>query len=301
MTGLRAATPDEQRARDDVTFAEWGTRLTLPQYVDREAALRAHPWSRSAMQTWLLLEGDQVLCSCETFRNDSSVGGVWGVSYAVASVFTEAHLRGKGYAAQLMSGLGDRLREEPAAQSAVLFSEVGARLYEKSGYRAQPSFDWVLPPSALTPAAQWLEAPVPAPPRCTGGEGRLLLHPSAEQLDWHFERSRLYARFLGRPPLSHYGARTANATAWWTAQHKSNELLVLWLDAPDAEAAAPVLQAAQLQAHRAGLPRVRVWETISLSTFPGALRGPRADELAMVAPLNAKFESWDRIERALWV
>lgn len=301
MSALRPATEAEKRARDEVTWQEWGSRLTVPQYLEREQALRAHPWCRRTMTTWFLTEGAEVRCSCETFRVDSNVGPRPGASFSVASVFTEPSKRGQGYAGQLMSALLERLREQPDAQSSVLFSDVGAPIYEKSGYRAVPAFDWVLPPGNFPLQAQWLEEPVAAPRRCAAREGQLLLHPTAEQLDWHFERSRLYARFLGRPALTHYGARTANAAAWWTAQFKSDELLVLWLDAPDAAAAAPLLRAAQLQAHRAGLPRVRVWETLSLGGLEGARRIAREGELPMVAPLNATFTDWHRIERVLWV
>jgi GNAT superfamily N-acetyltransferase len=298
---LRTATDAEKRARDELTFAVWGNKLTVPQYLDREKALRKHPWSREAMTTWFLTDGSDVLCSCETFRNDSTINGKLGSSFAVASVFTEPEKRGQGHAAKLMSALLDRLRERPDAQSSILFSDVGTPIYEQSGYRAWPAFDWVLPPGDFPLEAQWLPQPVPAPPARSGGEGQLVLHPSAAQLDWHLERSRLYARLLARPALTHYGARTPQATAWWTAQFKSDELLVLWLDAPDAAAAAPVLRAAQLQAHQAGLPRVRVWETFSLEGIEGAQKRPRDGELPMAAALNATFSGWQRIERALWV
>ncbi len=298
---LRIATNAEKCARDEVTWLEWGKRLTVPQYVDREHALRNHRWALTAMTTWLLADADDILCSCETFRNDSSVGNQTGTSFSVASVFTEPHLRGKGYAKQLMSELISKLRSQPDAQSSVLYSDVGAAIYEKSGYRALPAWDWVLPPAELPLEAQWLETPLPVPVRARQATSQLLLHPSGDQLDWHFERSRLYARFLGRPELAHYGARTADATIWWTAQFHRDELLVLWLDAPDGAAAAPLLRAAQRQAHALGLPRVRVWETFSLAQVDGAQRCPRVGELPMVVPLNATFTDWGRVERALWV
>lgn len=295
---LRPATDAEKVDRDRVTASEWGVRLTLPQYLEREATLRAHPWC-AGMQTWLLADGPTVLCSCETFRNDSTVGGVAGESHSIASVFTEAHLRGKGYATRLMDALIAHFRA--TAQSLVLFSDVGAPLYERSGYRAVPAWDWVLPPAEADPDVAWLDAPVPAPERRPGPAGTLVLHPSAGQLDWHHARSRLYARFLNRPPLRHYGARTPDGTAWWTAQFKSDELLVLWLDAPDARAAGPLLRAAQAEAHHAGLPKVRVWETFSLASVTNAQRVRRDGELPMAVPLAAAFDTWTQVQRALWV
>lgn len=297
---LRRATDAEKRARDRVTFPEWGTRLTLDQYLAREVALRTHPWARDGMATWLLVDGDAVLSSCETFANLSSVGARDGVSHSIASVYTEPHHRGRGHATRLMDALVDHFRAE-GAQSLVLFSDVGAPIYEKSGYRAVDAFDWLLPPVDGAVDVDWLDAPIPAPPRVHGPAFELRLHPTAAQLDWHHARSRLYAEFFGRPPLTHWGARTNEATAWWTAQLKTDELLVLWLDAPDARAAAPLLRAAQQQAHAHGLTHVRVWETFSLASVPGAQRLPRDGELPMSVALAAPFDRWGRVERALWV
>lgn len=297
---LRPAVDAEKRARDVLTYAEWGGGLTPQQYLEREQILRAHPWAKSQMVTWFLVEDERVLASCETFRNDSTVSAAAGSTFAVASVFTESGLRGRGHAAALMSRLVDRLREEPAAQASVLFSDVGAPIYKKSGYQPVPTCDQVLPAQPGEPDVEWLDAPA-APPRVPGSGGQLVLHPSAAQLDWHFERSRLYARFLSRASLRHQGARTSGASAWWTANYKGDELLVLCLDAPDAAAAQPILAAAQAQAHEAGLARVRLWETISLDTLPDAQRVPRHGALPMVAALGANVTDWCRVERALWV
>ena len=71
---LHLATETERAARDAVTFPEWGTRLTLEQYLERERVLRAHPFSRG-MRTWFLVEGSEVLCEAlatavKGFRGD---------------------------------------------------------------------------------------------------------------------------------------------------------------------------------------------------------------------------------------
>src|SRR5277367_6755991 len=99
---LRPATPDEKVIRDALTFAEWGVSLSAAQYMDRELALRAHPFS-NGMETWLWCDSRRVLASCETYENDGRVGDKRGVSFSVASVFTESELRGKGHATQMMS------------------------------------------------------------------------------------------------------------------------------------------------------------------------------------------------------
>src|SRR3954471_20058278 len=128
---LRLAAEDEKLARDAVTFAEWGTRLTLEQYREREAALRAHPFC-AGMRTWLLTEGDEVLASCETFDNVSRLGDARGTSWLLASVCTEQALRGRGYATRMMDLLARRADAE-GVQACVLFSDVGERIYARSG------------------------------------------------------------------------------------------------------------------------------------------------------------------------
>jgi hypothetical protein len=200
----------------------------------------------------------------------------------------------------MMSALVERLAGTPNAQASVLFSDVGPGLYERSGYRSVPAFDWLLPPSELANEVQWLPASAP-PARLSDSSEELVLHPSAEQFDWHFERSRLYARYLGRKPLEHWGARTDDASVWWTASYKADELLVLRLEAPSALAARRVLQAAQHQARAAGFKRVRVWETLSLLGIPGAERVRRNGELPMVAGLGPAVKGWKQVERGLWV
>src|SRR4051812_33318121 len=92
-----------KRDRDRQTHAEWGKALTVEQYLEREQRLRSHPWSRATMTTWFWVDHNgAVLASCETFRMNSSVDGSAGHSYAVASVFTEPSLRGRGHAGRMM-------------------------------------------------------------------------------------------------------------------------------------------------------------------------------------------------------
>ena len=135
----------EKRARDRLTYSAWGERLTVDDFVEREARLRAHPWARAAMATWFL-RGDRgaVLSSCETFRMESRLrraGGAveHGVTFAVASVFTEPSLRGRRLASTMMEQLGRRLAEsEPGADAPhaiILYSDVGPAMYQRAGYQ----------------------------------------------------------------------------------------------------------------------------------------------------------------------
>src|SRR5439155_22422420 len=132
--------------------------LDLRDWVQREARLRAHPWSARAMRTWFLRgDGGEVLSSCETFSMGSALRGggqvQQGRAYGVASVLTEAHLRGRGHAAELLRRVHRKVAvQDASAQAFILFTEVGAGVYERAGYTARPEWDEDLafPPSAAT-------------------------------------------------------------------------------------------------------------------------------------------------------
>ena len=68
MPRLVEADDAQKRARDELTASAWGKGLSSAQFLAREAALRAHPFAREAMRTWLWVDGGQVCCSCETFE-----------------------------------------------------------------------------------------------------------------------------------------------------------------------------------------------------------------------------------------
>ncbi len=316
MPVLREATDAEKRERDALCFQAWGEGLTLEQFLEREAALRAHGWSAQAMKTWLWVEGAQVLASCETFRMEARVGAQVGHAYGVASVFTEQTLRGKGHAGKMLEALKVRLSTEPGALAQVLFSEVGARLYQQVGYRVAEvgPMDSGAPTRPLpgTPGVTRLrEYPEPAwlaPPQA----GVLQLRPSALQLDWHLERGRLYARFLGRRLPQSVGARCGDVTLLWAPYFKTNELKVLWATPADGGASAQqAFREAIRQAHKAGLHSVRIWRTDVHAgaqwlqqDFEGRQMDvlDRSDELPMFVPLGkTEITGWSALGRGLWV
>ena len=299
---LRAATEAEKAARDVLTHEAWGSGLTVEQFVAREQVLRAHRWCREVMRTWLWVDdADRVLASCETFQLESRVGAAEGASWSVASVFTERALRGRGHAGRMMKALVAHLGAEPRAQASVLYSEVGAELYRRAGYFEVPAFDLLLAPSSASAAGvQWLTGALTQPALPGATAETLLIAPSADELDWHLERARYYAKALGRRPLEAWGARLDGSTLWWAASYKTDELLVLWHELAAAAHLPPLLAAAQRAAHDAGLARVRLWETSRLE-LPGAKRVRRDDAVPMFAPLTHGLTAWTHIQRGLWV
>lgn len=316
---LTLATEAQKAQRDELTFSAWGRTLTPETYALRERRLRAHPWSAAGMKTWLLCADDgAVLASCETFRTDSFLRGpggalVPGDSFAIASVFTEERLRGRGYATRLMDLLAAELeRASPRAHAALLFSDVGPAQYARSGYRELPAWDWRFSPTEGEPGAgveRLLgERDVPAAlPRLRQPEAPFFLWPSAAQVDWHVERERIYAEALARPRPEAQGATVGDSTALWAMTAKDGELKVLLLDARSEADARALLEAARRVARRAGLERVVVWEEPAtaalLSRLPGAERVAREDSLPMARPLRPEVpvSPAPPAPRALWV
>jgi GNAT superfamily N-acetyltransferase len=316
---LVLATEAQKAARDAVTYAAWGARLTVEGYALREQRLRAHPWSRAEMKTWLLCAEERgVLASCEAFRTDSFLRAadgslVPGDSFAIASVFTEERLRGRGYATRLMELLAAELeRTSPRAQSALLFSDVGAAIYRRSGYQESEAWDWRLAPEPGDPSERvdglLQEADVGAAlARLRRPDAPFFYWPTAAQLDWHLERERLYAELMPCPRPEANGATVGQSTALWYMLGRTSTLMVMMFDARTAEDAAALLGAARRVAHRAGLSQVVLWEEPGmaplLAAVPGAVRAPRDGSLPMLRPLRPglPLSAALPIPRALWV
>ncbi|WP_426754559.1 GNAT family N-acetyltransferase [Myxococcus sp. Y35] len=315
---LVVANEAQKVERDRHTYAAWGSPLTVEQFLQRELRLRAHPWSQAHMRTWLLCDDSgRVLTSCETFRTGSVLRGADGQespgdSFIIASVFTEPALRGHGYATRLMDLVAAELeRTEPQAHAAVLYSDVGARLYGRSGYQEAPAWDWHLPvlSSLATRQVDSLleDADVPAAlERMRRPEVPFFLWPDAPQVDWHLERERIYAELLRRPRPRACGAVVGASTALWAMVARLGELVVLMLDARSEDDAAALLEAARAQAHKAGLAKVVLWEEPGtmpwVARLPDASREARDGSLPMLRPLRAGLPAAADIHfpRALW-
>lgn len=312
---LVLATEAQKAARDPLTAEAWGTGLSADGYLRREQQLRALAVPRLGMRTWLLVDGiDRILSSCETFTFPSVLrpgeSESWGQSYGVASVFTEGALRKKGHATRMLDLLCQALREERGAHAVVLYSDVGAALYARSGFVARPAFDWRWPPAApgaesdavlfSDDALSWRWAARPVSP------GRFVLHPTADTFDWFLERERIYCKELGRPRPRACGAAVGNSLALFYAQPKDSRLWVHWLDAADAKSSRALVNAARVVARDAGLSEVRLWEDPDVPSpegLEGGVREKRSGSTPMVRPLDARIRplDWRRIPRALWV
>ena len=266
------------------------------------------------MATWLLCDRDgSVLSSCETYRMTSVSAGKTGSTYAVASVFTEPSLRGRGHASTLLQHLIPELRRrDPVIQASVLYSDVGAALYERCGFQPRPAWDRILPPEP-GPWEEGLDqlldedevagvlARLPKP------RSGFFVWPSAAQVDWHLERERTYADALDRPRPTACGAMVGGSAALWAADLLRRELVILLACAEGPGASESLSRAARRMAYRTGLARVRWWEGAPDAglgpDFPGGVRQARKGELPMLHPFSpdVRAQNWTWIPKALWV
>lgn len=302
---LRLADEAARTARDRLTHAAWGGALDVDQYLAREQRLRAHAWCRGGMETWLWVGDDgEVLASCESFACRSFFAGAGGVTYAIASVFTEPARRGRGHAVALLGAVVDALRARGGAHAVTLYSDVGPRIYERCGFAAVTSLDRSLdaapgdPREGIEPLFDG-DVTDAAPPST-----RFIVWPDPAQLDWHRERERAYAELLGRarPPLA--GARTSGGEAVWAGDLKNGRLLVLRLSSATEHDARALLRAAARTAHAAGLARVVCWEDPTLAPrVPLGSVTPREGGLAMIRPLADRLSAseWIVVPRGAWV
>jgi hypothetical protein len=266
------------------------------------------------MTTWLLCDRDgSVLSSCETYRMTSVSAGSTGSTHAVASVFTEPRLRGGGHASTLIAHLiPELLRRDPTSQASILYSDVGAALYQRCGFEPRPSWDRILPPERgpcdenidqllNEDAIAGVLAGLPMP------RSPFFVWPSAAQVDWHLERERTYADALEKPRPGACGARVGGSAVFWTADFLRRELVILLAYAEEPMAAESLALAARRMAYRAGLARVRWWECAPDAgfgqEFPGGVRQARKGELPMLNPLSleVRADHWTWISKALWV
>jgi len=307
---LVIADEGQKRARDRLTFASWGARLTPEQYCLREQRLRQHPWARGALTTWLLCDGGEVVSSCETFRMTSSSRSRPASTHGVASMFTEPALRGRGHASALMKLLMRELPERsPDLHASILFSDVGAALYEQVGFRAVPAHDWIFPTEAGSPSAVADQLLTEDSVRdiCPEPTRPFLVWPAPEQVDWHLERERTYAAVLSRARPESCGARVGRSAIVWAAKYETDELMVLLLAADRPGEAEALLRAARRAAHGASLVRVRWWECPLPFELPAAFAGgrrvPRDGELPMLLLFHpdVRAQDWTCIPRAIWV
>jgi hypothetical protein len=311
---VRRAAPAETVDRDRRSHAEWGGGLGVADHVAREAELRCGPWAARTHTMWIGQVAGEDVASCETYAMDSTAAGAPGTTYAFASVFTEAHLRGRGHASALLAAVMAELGAGPGTQAFLLFSDVGEAIYARLGFVALSAWDRVDMPAAAAadPAVRPLHAAeLPhawpparsARPSATEELPPFALHLPPEQLGWHLHEAALSARLAGLPDLPTCGAQLDGAGLVWALDTRESELLVLEAVGGEPELARLWARARGVAAE-AGLRGVRAWEAVRGGRWPAALgaRVPREGHMPMIRLLRPFSPvALPPLPRGLWV
>lgn len=292
----------EKVARDRLTFSVWGTGLTREQYLDRERLLRQTDHGRLDMRTWALrVPSGVIVGSCETFRLPLIPTGVVEV---VASVFVDAPLRGARMASRMMQALVAH-RRIAGIDGMLLFSEVGAKLYARAGFKTlpSPSRTWEaaangeaathrLLISERTQALEW---------RNQARAERIDLRLMEQVFDWHLERSLFYAQAMPRRMTGFVGTRVGDVQALWVPDYKGNVLRVLDVTGPAGASLEPVMAAAADEAASLHLDRVELWDDAVSVLLPGGAPDERDDDIPMGIAFTPRGELFlGPLSRACW-
>eukprot|EP00850_Spirogloea_muscicola_P017340 SM000148S01017 [mRNA] locus=s148:133742:143178:+ [translate_table: standard] len=280
------------------------------------------------MKTWVLAPGapsasadgtgasvaDEALASLETYRLEAAgPDGLRGSAYGVASVFTAEALRGNGYAVALCRLIQEKLRQlDPNTLAVVLYSDVGARIYERAGYvcpEALPVNHYLkrhtdagadARSAAAVAGVEWLtrgsvgaladEAAKEMLRSAPSHAFRIL--PTSAQLGWALEREVVTCEQLGRAVLPFAGARAGDSyMVVWTADlAKQGYLKVLLFKAGDeantaAMVAAAVSMAIQGTVYHGG---VKLWG-------PGSVLGQWPISKQALAAAGVMYEEKPRV------
>jgi GNAT superfamily N-acetyltransferase len=122
----------------DNTSPIWSEGLSRAAYGQWNRAQLKTPWGSGHLQRFALIdEQDNLLASAKRYRHAVRLDGRDGWMAGIGAVFAPEAQRGRGHATRLIEILIERERND-GALLAGLFSEIGARFYERLGFRTVP-------------------------------------------------------------------------------------------------------------------------------------------------------------------
>jgi GNAT superfamily N-acetyltransferase len=290
----------------DQTYPLWGDGLSRKAYAQWNNAQERTVWGRGHLQRLALVDGDRVLATAKRYDLLVTLDGRPVPTVGVGAVFTPPALRGQGYARAMIEALLDRARVG-GAELALLFSEIGARYYERLGFSvvSVETADiavHVAPgaPAVLVRGGEDADAErIAAMYAQRGSRYRFSLAPSADQVRYMLTKKRLFAGLdpSGRRTVAYFVAEEGHRAAAFVLlqiTRGSSDRPDAWsLEAcgdadPDGARVGAILQALIARLPAASLPIVRGW-------WPASLRPPQltitsraqAGEVMMIKPLAA--------------
>ncbi|CAG8974923.1 hypothetical protein HYALB_00006710 [Hymenoscyphus albidus] len=149
--GLAYPTKAEQLQIWTLNSKNWGTNLSLPDYLEREEHLSNMPQTRDGGIThWILTDktlpenSRPILSSCESLRRHAIISYPNGttkevITHGIGSVFCSPDYRGRGYAGRMLSLVREILRthQKDIAECpfSILYSDIGKKFYSGLGWK----------------------------------------------------------------------------------------------------------------------------------------------------------------------
>lgn len=238
---LSHPTAEERLQIWNLNSVNWGTSLSKPDYLEREAYLTTIPLAKNGGVThWILVDRNlppnarPILASCESLRKSVLVaknGSVTeGITHGIGSVFSAPKYRGKGYASRMLRELGPVLKSWQVTEKSgpcdfsVLYSDIGKKYYTKLGWVPFPSSHIALAPSTSSTnsmkAKSLAEGDIAelcaldeqyirqALESAKDGRTHVAKIPSHDQMLWHHKREHFVCKkiFPSKPAPSIKGA-----------------------------------------------------------------------------------------------
>ena len=243
----------------------------------------------------------------------------------IASVFTPAARRNKGYAAALMQLLSKKVHAMVGGRGfSVLFSDIGPHYYAAnggwiiSGEACQliiPSMkrfmDTVAPESLkLRQAEVYIIKDVNALEKEFAADSDITtvrMIPQYSELQWAILRETQVAKHLNIQTVDVVGAKSVTSgDGWgyilWFHEFKESSLTVLRLREPSSDGELRgLLKAAVNEAERSGLKEVRIWSSSQrLEVLCRIKKTVRTSELPGLLYLAGEEVRWDTVEKISW-
>jgi hypothetical protein len=121
----------------DETYPVWGEGLSREAYGKYNRSQLATSWGAEHLQRMALVEGGRLLATAKRYRLDAIIDGQPTKVIGLGAVFTPGPQRGRSRAAGLLRQLLASAADDGFA-TALLFSEIGPRYYERLGFRRLP-------------------------------------------------------------------------------------------------------------------------------------------------------------------
>ncbi|KAF9135210.1 hypothetical protein BGW39_004142 [Mortierella sp. 14UC] len=301
---IRANSPDIIQQTWANNRVEWGPTLDEDTYYARERVLAGQEFTRdNKLQVWILVpktfdpanpQLHLILSAVETFERPGIVASKEDglkdvVSVSVASVFTPAPYRGRGYASLMMKLLWKEIGKMEGVSFTFLYSDVGPTFYGRLGWTPKRSEEIVIPAShtiagsdrsvekvidsnlseLLAADAQQVRTLLKEQIETTAPSSKVfaVVTPEPTCVLWLHARSRFVAKHILKlecQEITELGAKHGKSFVLWFHDLLKDQLFVIrWHLDPTSEdgdeTARALVEAAQAEARKWKLSKVVIW------------------------------------------